>query len=91
MENFISGFPGCEYQIREALADTIGEEKSALFFDRFLEHFFGDEDAAFFKSLGLNAIRIAFNYHHFEGIRQCTNVNAYPELIVRQMTTIHAF
>ncbi|KAF6752731.1 endo-1,4-beta-glucanase [Ephemerocybe angulata] len=26
-----------------------------LFFDRFLEHFFQDEDAAFFKSLGLNA------------------------------------
>ncbi|KAF6741194.1 endo-1,4-beta-glucanase [Ephemerocybe angulata] len=66
MENFISGYPGTESQIREALAVAIGQEKSELFFDRFLEHFFQDEDAAFFKSLGLNAIRIAFNYRHFE-------------------------
>ncbi|KAJ3518418.1 hypothetical protein NMY22_g13690 [Coprinellus aureogranulatus] len=66
MENFITGYPGCEFQIREALSEAIGEQKAALFFDRFLEYFFQDEDAAFFKSLGLNAIRIAFNYRHFE-------------------------
>ena len=34
MENFISGYPGCEFQIRETLADTIGKEKSELFFDK---------------------------------------------------------
>ncbi|KZP22907.1 glycoside hydrolase family 5 protein [Athelia psychrophila] len=66
MENFISGYPGCEFQIREALAATIGPEKSELFFDKFLEFFFQDADAAFFKSLGLNAIRLPFNYRHFE-------------------------
>ncbi|TEB18768.1 glycoside hydrolase [Coprinellus micaceus] len=66
MENFITGYPGCEFQIREALAEAIGEQKASLFFDKFLEYFFQDEDAAFFKSLGLNAIRIAFNYRHFE-------------------------
>ena len=32
-----------------------------------LEYFFQDEDAKFFKSLGLNCIRIPFNYRHFEG------------------------
>ncbi|KAI0031096.1 glycoside hydrolase [Vararia minispora EC-137] len=66
MENFISGYPGCEFQIREALADAVGKEKSELFFDKFLEYFFQDADAAYFKSLGLNCIRIAFNYRHFE-------------------------
>ncbi|KZV64525.1 glycoside hydrolase family 5 protein [Peniophora sp. CONT] len=66
MENFISGYPGCEFQIRETLADTIGTEKSELFFDKFLEYFFQEEDAKYFKSLGLNCIRIAFNYRHFE-------------------------
>ncbi|KAI0693062.1 glycoside hydrolase [Cytidiella melzeri] len=66
MENFISGYPGCEFQIRAALAEVVGEEKRDLFFDKFLEYFFQDEDAAFFKSLGLNCIRIAFNYRHFE-------------------------
>ena len=29
-----SGYPGCEFQIRETLADTIGKEKSELFFDK---------------------------------------------------------
>lgn len=34
MENFISGYPGCEFQIRAALADVVGIEKSAFFFDK---------------------------------------------------------
>ncbi|KAF8587347.1 glycoside hydrolase family 5 protein [Ramaria rubella] len=66
MENFISGYPGREFQIREALNRVIGEKKSALFFDKFLEYFFQAEDAKFFKSLGLNCIRLPFNYRHFE-------------------------
>ncbi|KAL0948072.1 hypothetical protein HGRIS_010696 [Hohenbuehelia grisea] len=66
MENFISGFPGCEFHIREALADVLGPEKAEFFFDKFLEHFFAESDAKFFHSLGLNCIRIAINYHHFE-------------------------
>ena len=33
---------------------------------QFLEHFFTESDAVFFKSLGLNCIRIAINYRHFE-------------------------
>ncbi|KAF4565599.1 Endo-1,4-beta-xylanase 5 [Pleurotus pulmonarius] len=66
MENFISGYPGCEYQIREALAGTIGQEKSEFFFDKFLEYFFLEDDAKFFRGLGLNCIRLPFNYRHFE-------------------------
>ncbi|KII90335.1 glycoside hydrolase family 5 protein [Plicaturopsis crispa FD-325 SS-3] len=66
MENFISGYPGCEFQIREALADVVGPAKSEFFFDKFLEYFFTDADAKFFKSLGLNCIRLPFNYRHFE-------------------------
>ncbi|KAG6879107.1 Endo-1,4-beta-xylanase 5 [Termitomyces sp. T32_za158] len=34
--------------------------------DEFLEYFFTDADAKFYKTLGLNCIRLAFNYHHFE-------------------------
>ncbi|KAJ7486029.1 glycoside hydrolase [Mycena galericulata] len=66
MENFISGYPGCEFQIRQALSDAIGQEKSEFFFDKFLEYFFLDSDAKFFSSLGLNCIRLPFNYRHFE-------------------------
>lgn len=31
-----------------------------------LEYFFTDADAKFFKSLGLNCLRLPFNYKHFE-------------------------
>ncbi|KAG8771221.1 Endo-1,4-beta-xylanase 5 [Serendipita sp. 398] len=65
-ENFITGYPGHEFQIREALDEVIGSQKAAFYWDKFLEYFFTEADATFYKSLGLNAIRIAFNYRHFE-------------------------
>jgi hypothetical protein len=34
MENFITGYPGCEHQIRLALADVLGQDKSEFFFDK---------------------------------------------------------
>lgn len=66
MENFITGFPGHEGYMREAVLEVLGQEKYDYFFDRFLYHFFTEEDAKFYKSLGLNSIRIPFNYRHFE-------------------------
>ena len=66
MENFITGYAGTESQQRRALRRVLGEEGYERFFARFLEVFFGDEDAAFLASLGLNSLRIPFNYHHFE-------------------------
>ncbi|KAI5838510.1 glycoside hydrolase superfamily [Morchella snyderi] len=66
MENFITGYPGHEHQHRAAMLAVLGPEKYEYFFDQFLTHFFNDADAAFFASLGLNCLRIPFNYHHFE-------------------------
>jgi aryl-phospho-beta-D-glucosidase BglC (GH1 family) len=66
MENFITGFPGHEEQHREAMLKVLGQEKYKFFFDKFLEHFFTEADAKYFSSLGLNCIRIPFNYRHFE-------------------------
>lgn len=66
MENFITGYPGHEHQHRAAMAKVLGKEKSEFFFDKFLEYFFTEADAKFFASLGLNCIRLPFNYRHFE-------------------------
>jgi len=65
------------------LADVLGDQKADFFWERvrnfltndfivsltsqYLEYFFGEPDAVYFKSLGLNCIRIAVNYRHFEG------------------------
>ncbi len=66
MENFITGYPANEEAQREALRTVLGPAKVEFFFDRFLEHFFTEDDAAYVKSLGLNLIRIPVNYRHFE-------------------------
>lgn len=66
MENFITGYAGSESQQRRALRRMLGEEGYRRYFDRFLSVFFTDADAAFLAELGLNSLRIPFNYRHFE-------------------------
>lgn len=66
MENFITGYAGSESQQRRALKRVLGEEGYERFFARFLDVFFTEADASYLASLGLNSLRIPFNYHHFE-------------------------
>src|SRR5712671_281794 len=66
MENFITGFPANEEAQREAIRQVLGKHKYEFFFDRFLEYFFGSDDAGFIASLGLNLLRLPINYRHFE-------------------------
>ena len=66
MENFITGYAGSESQMRRALTRVLGPATAAAYFDRLLEVFFTDADAAFLSSLGVNSLRIPFNYRHFE-------------------------
>ena len=66
MENFITGYPANEQAQRDAIRGVIGDELYLLFFERFLEYFFTEADAAFVRSLGLNLVRLPINYRHFE-------------------------
>src|SRR5215813_5094386 len=66
MENFITGYPGNEEAVRDAMRAVLGEKKYERFFDGFLDSFFSADDASFIQSLGLNLLRLPVNYHHFE-------------------------
>lgn len=66
MENFITGFPANEKAFRQVVYRALGIEKADYFFDRYLEYFFTEDDAKFIRSIGLNLVRIPFNYRHFE-------------------------
>ncbi|TDC51498.1 glycoside hydrolase family 5 protein [Jiangella ureilytica] len=66
MENFITGYPSTESLQRKALRGVLGDEAYERFFDAFLTSFFTADDAAYLASLGLNSLRIPFNYRHFE-------------------------
>ena len=66
MENFITGYPASESQQRAALRAALGDTGYQRFFDRFLQAFFDDDDARFLASIGVNCVRLPFNYRHFE-------------------------
>jgi aryl-phospho-beta-D-glucosidase BglC (GH1 family) len=66
MENFITGFPATESLQRRAILAVLGTEGYNRFFNRFLDVFFGEDDAAFLASLGMNCVRLPVNYRHFE-------------------------
>jgi hypothetical protein len=66
IEHFMFGLPGAECQIRKAIETVYGEQNAALFWNRFHSSFLTDEDFAWYKSLGLNSVRLAMNYRHFE-------------------------
>jgi aryl-phospho-beta-D-glucosidase BglC (GH1 family) len=66
MENFITGYPATEEQMRTAVASVLGRERAARFFETLLDRFFGDEDAALLAGLGVNCVRLPINYRRFE-------------------------
>src|SRR3954454_8476692 len=66
MENFITGYPGTESAMREAVAAGLGTARAAWFFERLLDRLFAEEDAAFLAGLGVNCVRLPINQRHFE-------------------------
>jgi endoglucanase len=66
MENMVNGHPATESLARKALQAALGDERYGRFSERLLNAFYGDDDASFIASLGLNCVRIPVNYRHFE-------------------------
>jgi endoglucanase len=66
MENFITGFPGSESDLRRSVRDELGVAGYEAFFGAFLEHFVTEDDFIFLKSLGSTVVRVPFNWRHFE-------------------------
>ena len=66
MENFVTGFPANENAFRQIVRRALGAEKADYFFERYLDYFFTHKDADFIRSLGMNLVRLSFNYRHFE-------------------------
>ena len=66
MENFITGYPATESEMRSAVTGVLGDDAAERFFDRLLDRFFDEEDAAFLEDIGVNCVRIPINHRHFE-------------------------
>ena len=66
LEHFMIGIPGTDSQIHTAIANAYGKEKANRFWQFFYESMINEDDFKFLKSLGINAVRIPFNYRLFE-------------------------
>lgn len=62
MEHFMVGLPTSDKMIREAFRDVLGTTDSKQSLEGFSQNFFGHEDLQLLKSLGVNFIRLPFNY-----------------------------
>ncbi|MFD0672830.1 glycoside hydrolase family 5 protein [Cohnella sp. GCM10027633] len=65
LEHFMIGLPGTDTMIKQAFADVYGEERRDRFFRKFLLEFVDEGDFAYLKSLGVNSLRLPFNYKYF--------------------------
>src|SRR3712207_9555882 len=52
MENFITGYPANEEAQREAVRAVLGQERCDYLFERFLEHFFTEDDRSEERRVG---------------------------------------
>ena len=66
MESFIDGYPGSEHGLRAAMAEILGASRAEFLFDRWLDHFFNENDVAYIRQCGANVVRLPLNYRHFE-------------------------
>lgn len=66
MENFITGYPGVESDIRQVVREELGEERYHAFFTSLLDSFITEDDFRFLSEIGATVVRIPFNYRHFE-------------------------
>ncbi|WP_150269863.1 glycoside hydrolase family 5 protein [Paenibacillus tepidiphilus] len=65
LEHFMIGLPGTDTQIKQAFAEVYGEARSRQFFDRFLLEFVDEKDFEFLRKIGVNHLRLPFNYKYF--------------------------
>ncbi|MFX1283547.1 MAG: glycoside hydrolase family 5 protein [Promethearchaeota archaeon] len=66
IEHFMIGLPGSESQLRGALKRAYGLEKANKFWEKYYNCYINERDFQFLNAIGINSIRLSFNYHLFE-------------------------
>ncbi|MEJ5284426.1 MAG: cellulase family glycosylhydrolase [Brevinematales bacterium] len=64
IEHFMLKIPGIEQNIRKSFEEVFGKEVAKDFWRNFEISFFDESDANFMRQIGVNTIRLPFNYHH---------------------------
>ncbi len=65
IEHFMMGIPCTDQMIREGFENVYGRECATEFFSRLADAFVTEADFIYLQSLGINLLRVPFNYHLF--------------------------
>jgi endoglucanase len=66
LEHFMLGMPGTDAQIRSAIIQAYGEENAKRFWTAYYRAMIDEADFEFLKQLGVNSLRVSFNFRLFE-------------------------
>ena len=65
IEHFMMGIPCTDQMMRESFVNVYGKECAADFFKRLADAFITEADFAYLHSLGIDLLRVPFNYRLF--------------------------
>jgi endoglucanase len=82
LEHFMLGMPGTDHQIRSAIIRAYGEDKAQQFWDAYYRAMIDEPDFEFLQRLGVNSLRVSFNYRLFEDDQNpyVYNENGFAEI-----------
>jgi endoglucanase len=66
LEDHMSGIPYVEHKARERFSAVLGQAAGQAFFDTYQETYITEKDIAYIKELGVNLLRVPFNYRLLE-------------------------
>ncbi|MFX0016269.1 MAG: glycoside hydrolase family 5 protein [Promethearchaeota archaeon] len=66
IEHFMIGLPGTESQLRGALEQAYGLKNAKKFWEKYHNCYINEKDFQFLRKIGVNSLRISFNYRLFE-------------------------
>ncbi len=66
VEHFMIGLLQVDYVMRQTFTDVLGPEKSAAFWNAYMDSYLSETDMARIRTMGFNHVRLPFSYRHFE-------------------------
>ena len=70
VEHFMIGLPQVDYVMRQTFTEVLGPERSAAFWDAYMDNYFTEKDVARIRELGFNHVRLPFSYRQLESDAQ---------------------
>jgi endoglucanase len=70
VEGFMIELPQVDYVMRQAFREVLGPERSAAFWNAYMDAYFTEADVAAIRAMGFNHVRLPFSYRHFESDTQ---------------------